>query len=101
MAKVASATKNKGARKASCLQDPAQTLPRREIFEQRVVEWRGRVDQGIVDPVLCEPRGERENVFLDERAILLGERRRHHRNLLAGFEILEARRVVEVEVDLG
>src|SRR4051794_30947907 len=98
IAKVASATKNNGARKAMSAH-PAQALPRREIFEERVVERRRCVQQRVVDAVLRHPRRQRRDVLLDQPAILVGQRRRHHRNLLAGLEILETRRLVEVEFD--
>src|SRR3954469_11045889 len=80
IAKVARATKNNGARKATSAH-PAQALPRRKIFEERIVERRRRIQQRVVDAVLRHARGERRDVLLNQPAILVGQRRRHHRNL--------------------
>ena len=43
---------------------------------------------------------QRVDVLLDQRAVLLAERLGHDRHLLAALEVLEARRVLVVEVDL-
>jgi len=58
----------------SHLPDPAEALPRRKIFKERVVERRRRVQQCIVDAVLRHARGERGDVLLDEPPILFGQR---------------------------
>src|SRR4051794_29665879 len=74
--------------------DPAHFLPARQVTEQRPIERLGGVQQGIVDPLLREPCRQGTDVFLDVRSILLAERLRHHRYLLAILQVLERRRIV-------
>ncbi len=50
--------------------------------------------------MLGEFRAERGDVLLHQRAVLIGERLGHDRNLLAALEVLEARRIVVPELNL-
>ena len=59
------------------------------------------LNRGVIDPVLREPFGQRVGVLAHERLVLLPQAVRHDRNLHAGLQILEARRLVIGEVDLG
>src|SRR5229473_2115065 len=97
--------KKSGARKNMRIRRPEsphpdELLAARQIAEERAVERLGRVDQGVIDALLGEPGGERVDMILDHRAVLITERLRHDRHLLGGLQILEGRRLVVREIDL-
>src|SRR6476469_3079934 len=97
---AAAAIRKKGARNDT-LPDPHEPLTRRQIAEERPVEWLRRVRQHVVDADFGELRLERLDVVANQLAILIAERFGHDGNLLAAFEILEARRVLEPEIEFG
>src|SRR5690606_5515556 len=79
---------------------PVQSLARGEVGEQRVVQWRGRVHERVVHPILDQHALERGDVVRDQlavaRAYVLGDHRYAH----AGLEVLEVGRVLEREFEL-
>src|SRR4051812_31537868 len=92
IASPASPMRKSGVRKdirSAALSRSHQPLARAQITEQRMIERRGRVQEGVIDAVRREPLGQPRNVRLDQLAILAGESLGHDRNLLAAFEILE------------
>src|SRR5688572_27329026 len=100
MARAASATRKSGVRN-DISAHPRQTLPRRQITEQRVIERQRGADQRVIDAVGAEPLGEAGDMRLHQLAILLAKRLGHDRNLLPAFEILERRWIREREIELG
>src|SRR3954462_8687756 len=94
--------KNRGVRKdIADLSDAHQALAARKVAEERAVEGLGGVEERVVDAMLRELRRQRFDVGADQGAVLLGERLRDHRNLLAALEVLEAGSVVVLELELG
>src|SRR5881394_3098587 len=77
-----------------------QPLARGQVAKQQLIERLGGVRQHVVHAHLRELRLQRLDMTPNEAAVLVAERLRHHRHLLARFEILEARRVFESEIEL-
>src|SRR5215813_6288625 len=90
---AAAPRRNAGARNDTSA-DPHQPLPAGQVVEQRLVERLSRVQHGVVDPMLGESRPESRDVLLNERSVLGRERFGYDGQLLAAFQILEARRLV-------
>src|SRR5919201_2739651 len=90
---VASPRKNAGVRKAMGSTHPHQPLAARQIREERAVERLGRVQQRVVDAMLRELRRQRVDVRANQLPVLLRERLRHDRYLLAALPILETRHI--------
>src|SRR5688500_10973164 len=78
-----------------------QPLAARQVAEQRMIERLRRIEERVIDPMLGELRRERVRVIGDQLAILVAERLGNDGQLLPALEILETRRIVVPEVDLG
>jgi len=66
-----------------------------------MIERLRRIEERVVDPMFGELRRERVRVVGDQLAVLVSERLGDDGQLLAALEILEARRIVVREIDLG
>src|SRR5262249_29364845 len=69
--------------------------------EEREVGRRRRVDEPIVRAGAAEQASELTNVCANERAVLVAKIVGDDGNALAGLEVLEARRAIEWELQLG
>src|SRR5262245_59445921 len=83
--------KKRGARNDISSAHSHELFPAGQVAEERPIQRLSGVDQRIVDALLGELGGERVDVLLHQRAVLISKRLWDHWNLLAALQVLERR----------